>query len=859
VAPRKKASGQGDLLRVDTTTAPAVPLIREAVGKWREGNYRGISDTTRILLTHWFPRDGHRRRGVTVFKYHPFQREAIETLIYLYEVEQVRRQKSLLETFVRTPNIELLQHDDFARYCLKMATGSGKTKVMSLAIAWQFFNAVAEGNDDFARTFLILAPNVIVYERLHTDFANGAVFRNDPIIPPELRLYWDFECYMRGDGERAGSAGALYLTNIQQLHDRPDPADEPDPMTAVLGPRPRANAVEQPARFAERVAERGGRVLVLNDEAHHTHDETLKWNEVVRELHGQLEARDGGGVIQLDVTATPRYGKGGQLFTWTVFDYPLKQAIVDGIVKKPIKGLAVGVKEGKSEVASRRYRTYLAAAVERWKEYRSQLAPLDKKPILFVMMNDTAEADEVADFLRTAYPGEFGGQGLLVIHTNNVGDVSRKDEEPARKAAREVDLPASPVNAIVSVLMLREGWDVQNVTVIVGLRPYSSKANILPEQTLGRGLRLMFRGAGTGYQERVDVIGTAKFMELVEQLEKDEDFKLDAFELGKDHLEIRTIRPDPAKLDRDIAIPVLTPILVRKKTLGEEIAALDVTGFPRLPDGITPGSSEEKTFTYEGYDVISMEKIFEREYRIPEPQSVHEVIGYYARKIATEIKLPSQFAALAPRVKEYFARHAFGREVDLEDRALIGPVSSNVAQYITLNAFGKALRALVVEEQQPQVTAARRLGETPPFPWSRPVQAAAKTVFNLAACDNDFEKRFAKFLQDAGDVEAFAKLPAQFGFVIEYTDSRGSLRFYEPDFVALLADGSRYLVETKGREDPDVAFKDKAARLWCENATALTEHSWSYLKVPQSEFEKLRPELFAELEVFRLSSDSGVG
>src|SRR5436309_11647728 len=117
--------------------------------------------------------------------------------------------------------------------------------------------------------------------------------------------------------------------------------------------------------------------------------------------------------------------------------------------------------------------------------------------------------------------------------------------DEAREAVRNVDNPESPINAIVSVLMLREGWDVQNVTVIVGLRPYSAKANILPEQTLGRGLRLMFRGEGTGYTERVDVIGTSKFMELVDQLEKDEDLKLEQFELGKDHLVIRTIAPDP--------------------------------------------------------------------------------------------------------------------------------------------------------------------------------------------------------------------------------------------------------------------------------------------------------------------------
>ncbi len=199
---RKKPAGQGDLLEARGTTAPAVPLIRQAVASWREGGYAGISDTTRSLLTWWFPRDGHRmgRGAGRAFKYHPFQREAIETLIYLYEVEVVRRQKSLLETFVRRSDLELLQYDEFARYCLKMATGSGKTKVISLAVAWQYLNAVAEGRDDFASTFLVLAPNVIVYERLRADFQSGRIFQTDPVIPPELKLYWDLECYLRGEG-----------------------------------------------------------------------------------------------------------------------------------------------------------------------------------------------------------------------------------------------------------------------------------------------------------------------------------------------------------------------------------------------------------------------------------------------------------------------------------------------------------------------------------------------------------------------------------------------------------------------------------------------------------------------------------
>jgi type III restriction enzyme len=113
--------------------------------------------------------------------------------------------------------------------------------------------------------------------------------------------------------------------------------------------------------------------------------------------------------------------------------------------------------------------------------------------VLFIMMNSTADADDVADWLARTYQGEFDGGKTQVIHTDKAGDVSKKDLEAARKAVRGVDDPQNPIHAIVSVLMLREGWDVQNVTVVVGLRPYTAKANILPEQAIGRGLRLMFR------------------------------------------------------------------------------------------------------------------------------------------------------------------------------------------------------------------------------------------------------------------------------------------------------------------------------------------------------------------------------
>jgi len=842
----KTPDAQMSLLEPREKTAPCVPAIRKAVDEWRAKDYTGATDTTRVLLNYWFNTQ-HRLPNSRPFVYHDSQRNAIETLIYLYEVAEVRRHKDLLEKYAgANNNLRLLQYDDFARYAIKMATGSGKTKVMSLAIAWQYFNATAEGRDDYAKTFLLLAPNVIVFERLQFDFANGRIFRIDPIIPPELRIYWDFDCYMRGDGERAHSQVALYLTNVQQMYNRPAAEDdEPDVMTAVLGPKPPAQQMEI-VDFERRIIARCEPTMILNDEAHHTHDEESEWNKCIRRLHEACQ----GVLTQLDFTATPRYSKGA-LFTWTVFDYPLKQAIIDGIVKRPVKGIATGIQEARSDIASTRYKAYLTAGVARWQEYREQLKPLHKKPVLFVMMNDTNEADDVGDYLQRKYPSEFSGDQLLIIHTDRAGEVSKKDLDKARKASREVDDPQNPINAIVSVLMLREGWDVQNVTVVVGLRPYTSKANILPEQTIGRGLRRMFRDIATDYIERVDVIGNKAFIAFVDQLDKDEELGLATFEIGKDKLTIVTIEPDPNKSAKDILMPTLSPILSRKRTLAEEIAGLDVSAMtcPTLPRKANDAAA--KTFHYEGYDIITLEKMVERDYTLPEPQTSQEVIAYYAKLIAQDVKLPSQFAPLVPKVREFLETRAFGERVNLDDPSMISAINSKPAQYVTVREFAKLLRPLVVEELEPQLlNEGRKLSETPAFPYSRPTLSATKTVYNLVPCGNEFEKAFAKFLEDAPDVDRFAKLPEQFGFAIEYTDSNNNLRYYEPDFVAVLTDGTHHLVETKGREDVDVANKDRAAILWCENATWLTGTDWQYVKVPQKEYEKLRPDEFADLSVF---------
>ncbi|OOO03528.1 MAG: hypothetical protein USCGTAYLOR_00252 [Chromatiales bacterium USCg_Taylor] len=140
------------------------------------------------------------------------------------------------------------------------------------------------------------------------------------------------------------------------------------------------------------------------------------------------------------------------------------------------------------------------------------------------MVDDTRNCDEVGAWLEKTCP-ELQ-DAVLIIHTKNNGEISEastgkhKDElELLRKQANAIDSWASPYKAIVSVLMLKEGWDVRNVTTIVGLRAFAAPSNILPEQTIGRGLRRMY--FGSEIPETVAVMGTPAFMEFVESIQSE--------------------------------------------------------------------------------------------------------------------------------------------------------------------------------------------------------------------------------------------------------------------------------------------------------------------------------------------------
>jgi type III restriction enzyme len=367
----------------------------------------------------------------------------------------------------------------------------------------------------------------------------------------------------------------------------------------------------------------------------------------------------------------------------------------------------------------------------------------------------------------------------------------------------------------------------------------------------------MFRDLAGDYTERLDVIGNKAFITFVEELESDEGIKFGTFQIGKDKLEIITIIVDPQKADKDIEIPILSPILVRKKSLSEQIQSLDVKTLkaPKLPK--KESKAEIETFQYEGFDFLTLQKLLERQYKIPQAQTSQEVISYYAKDIAQKLRLPSQFAFIVPKIRQFLEERAFGERVNLDDPTILKAISSNVCQYVVVQTFVNALRSMIIEELIPEIAGPpMRLSEMEPFAFSRITHAASKCIFNRVPCENSFELDFSKFLQSSREVLKFAKLPSRLGFSIEYSDSVANLRYYEPDFVAVLENGDSYLIETKGREDPDVPHKDRAAKLWCEYVTALTGKQWKYLKVPQQDFIKLQPSDFSDLAVFSCEQQS---
>ena len=516
---------------------PLVAKVREGVAAWRNAGYPGASATSIALLRWWFDTEHLTEEAdgsLSPFRYYFAQREAVESVIWLYDVRQARDKFDLLRFDASGAVSSGMFPEDWPRYVLKMATGAGKTKVLSLLIAWSFFHKLYEEGSQLSRNFLVITPNIIVLDRLRADFDGLKIFFNDPILPGnghEGRNWRDdfqLTLHIQDDVRVVRDIGNLFLTNVHRvfLSDVRDPSLEDDDLRnyflAPFGARPSGKTTDSKTDLGEIVREID-ELAVFNDEAHHIHNPRMAWFKSIQDIHHRMLQKDERLALQVDVTATPRHDNGA-IFVQTVSDYPLVEAIYQNVVKHPVlpdAGSRAKLHEHTSALFTEKYADYLALGVEEWRKSQAEHEVLGRKAVLFVMVDDTRNCDDVGAYLQKICP-ELDG-AVLVIHTKNNGEISeaasgrnRDELELLRKQSNQIDSWDSPFKAIVSVLMLKEGWDVKNVTTIVGLRAYVAESNILPEQTLGRGLRRMY--FGTDIAETVSVMGTPAFMEFVESI-----------------------------------------------------------------------------------------------------------------------------------------------------------------------------------------------------------------------------------------------------------------------------------------------------------------------------------------------------
>ena len=860
---------------------PLVPVLRRKVKEFRDGGYVGAADTSRSLLNWWFktPHLLPKFDGTMVeFEYYFAQREALETIIYLYDVVGVQDKHDMMR-FDGSGLVSGSMFDEtWRRFVVKMATGSGKTKVLSLALAWSFYHKLYEPESELARNFLVITPNIIVLDRIYRDFQGLRIFFADPVLPDNgfdgrnWRDDFQLTLHRQDEVRITRPTGNIFLTNIHRVYsgdDIPPSPDDEDMRDYFLGKRPTGATTDSKVDLGMIVRDID-ELMVLNDEAHHIHDPRIAWFKAIEDIHNRLKQKGAALSMQVDTTATPKHNNGA-IFVQTVADYPLVEAIKQNVVKHPVLPDAPSrakLQERQSAKYTEKYTDYIHLGVIEWRKAYAEHEKMGKKAILFVMTDDTRNCDDVAEYLRATYPEFADKDAVLVIHTKNNGDISEsasgkdKDElDELRKQANDIDDMDSPYKAIISVMMLKEGWDVKNVTTIVGLRAYSAQSNILPEQTLGRGLRKMYPG---DVEEYVSVIGTNAFMEFVESIQA-EGVELERKAMGEGtgpktplvvEVDKENEKKDIAALD--IEIPLLTPRVYREyKNLGDlDIAAM---GHQRV---LYLQFSEEEQREIVFKDIVNGEITHTTILDTAGVADYRSVIGFFAQSLMKELRLeyrqgstPRGYDVLYGKVKAFVQGELFDRPVELEDPNTLRNLSEPAATKTLIETFKKAINALTVRDKgDAEIRDTIKLRQTRPFvAKDQGYLVPKKSVFNRIIGDSQLELRFASFLEDCSDVVSFAKNYLAVHFKLDYVNAGGDISNYYPDFMVKLSDKRIVIVETKGQEDVDVPLKMARLAQWCEDINRVQKDvAYDFVYVDEESFEKYKPTSFRQLlEAFK--------
>jgi type III restriction enzyme len=917
-------------------------LLQGDVEGWRNTGWSGVTQTTAELLSYWFEEE---REGAS---FHLCQQNAIETIIYCHEILGIQTPSQLYQEFApadprisEIANSTFLQDElnpiAFPKFCLKMATGSGKTWVLNAIIVWHYFNAIngeklrdIDGKKrpaplGFTNRFLIVTPGSEVQKRI-MESINGKKDGTPPdlalplFMPPGARWRdrFHFELYTPNDFREnltLTNGPFLMVTNWQQFR---FPKDEPSLWEDLLGER---EEIPKGEIIADLLTEYPD-ICILNDEAHHVHpnkrsnaitgkDEELVWRRFMLFLHQRQSERHVNVdkvFQQIDFSATPFYGSGEkkEYFPHIVYDYDLAQASADMLVKQlfleqrqginlesldfkaerePVEGKKRGEILGLSRGQKIMLEIGKSKLVQLAKEFKAQ--GINRKPVMLVLAEETKVADLVGEHFNTLDDEEgnqYNHDRAVVYHTNL--------KEPERKAAEakldEIDDDSKPLRVVVSVLSVREGFDRTNICVIVMLR--ASEADLLLEQIVGRGLRLMFPNYKPEYDQIQDLKREAR-QQLFQRESPSNAFdclflvehpkftgfyetylRQQGYAIGSGNSSGQNAAGDLETVDGDSTrIPlydIAWPVQIFDQTPIPNLAELDINTIPDYHILIKftefKKMAAKTTITDVHIETDTKAKTWELE-------NDYFDYFYFLQKVSRAIAqskntshLSSLSAEIAALVDEYVSHRLFKEEIDFTDpdnyKVFQGISGQQLTDFV-ISKVRAAIQQTIGDIQYQPGALWRKLSDVPRLLMrEKNMVLTPRCIYPHQAVQGDNKGGFERdiinqlLIPSHADVLAFAKLDRKHDLTITYRDERGISRKYEPDFVLKTGD-KMFLFEAKGDyliNAPNIALKTQAAISWCKSASTVTPRNgqpqeWEYIMLKESVFDANPGASFREL------------
>lgn len=885
---------------------------------WESGEMmEAVTPVTRELLQHWFCEPFTTERTVN---FHVGQRQAILNTIYLHEVAGVQ---TVEDSYAEVMEGEMGQVDmatltqgkyQMPKYAVKMATGTGKTWVMHALVLWQLLNARHTGGDRYTQTFLLIAPGIIVYDRL-LDAYWGKVENGerrvetsdlhkfqDLFLPPQYReevfnfVQTNTVSKEQGIGRKATGGGMIAITNWHLFLQKESDEDN-DLVDELLPLRPgiaAGNALDVLDRRYLRGTEAEylhdlDSLMVINDEAHHVHEnggdeDDVQWQQALDYIMQGKRCR-----VQVDFSATPYEQRGSGrkarkvYFPHIVIDFDLKDAMRHGLVKtlsldqrQSLTGLEdldySAIREGRNVIAlSDGQKLMLRAGLERLNRLQADFDG-QKHPKMLVVCEDTKVTPLVEQYLQIEglKPDE-----VLRVDSDAKGNMKEDEWKRVSERLSNVDRYAEP-RVIVSVMMLREGFDVNNICVIVPLR--SSTSNILLEQTIGRGLRLMWREQEyeesklenrhrllvekrepLNYMDILFIVEHPRFREFYDELINGGLAVVETGETSTKALgDMLTAELKDSYEKYDMS---WLNILHESEELLElpmpDVSRMEIFSAYTLEQLRRYFATDGETFVSQAVAVKTTFGKFNVKGDLFSAESYHEYLQKILRIVTHQQanEYPTMQlggSMLMQTLDRYIRTRLFGQRFDPfngNDWKILLAQNGVVTQHIVkvmAEALYKLHQQVLSTEAEVEETRFSSVEKIPVREqYSLELQKTIYTRTAFPSHGGGLERAFMEFIDCDGEVERWIKISeTRHRFAtITYMRTDGLLATYHPDFL-VATNNKVYMVETKGEDkvhDRNVQQKRRAAVEWCDKINDLPADKrngkeWEYILIGENDF-----------------------